>query len=97
MECVNTIEELVEAERAHLVLELSDVTLADGDAAAFLASACEFDGIELRNSASFFVGASPKNRPASCYKFADARAHRVLDNRLNGQAVQNEEGRCQVK
>ncbi|RZU43580.1 hypothetical protein [Edaphobacter modestus] len=40
MECVNTIEELVEAERAHLVLELSDVTLADDDAAAFLA-ACE--------------------------------------------------------
>jgi hypothetical protein len=36
MECVNTIEELVEAERAHLVLELSDVMLADGDAAAFL-------------------------------------------------------------
>jgi hypothetical protein len=39
MECVNTIEELVEAERAHLVLELSDVKLADGDAAAFLAAA----------------------------------------------------------
>ncbi|MDT7812451.1 MAG: hypothetical protein QOJ42_2367 [Acidobacteriaceae bacterium] len=61
MECVNTIEELVEAERAHLVLELSDVTLADGDAAAFIA-AYEFDGIELRNSPPFFVGAPPKNR-----------------------------------
>ena len=96
MECVNTIEELVEAERAQLVLELSDVTLADDDAAAFLA-ACEFDGIELRNSPPFFVGASPKNRPALCGKFADACADRILDNRLNGQAVQNEEGRCQVK
>jgi hypothetical protein len=40
IECVNTIKELIEAENTKAVLDLSEVTLADHDAATFLA-VCE--------------------------------------------------------
>jgi hypothetical protein len=40
IECVNTIKELIEEETAKLALDLSEVTLANRDAATFLA-VCE--------------------------------------------------------
>jgi anti-anti-sigma regulatory factor len=61
MECVNTIKELIEAENAKIVLDLSEVTLADGDAATFLAG-CELQGIELRNCPAFLRGWVTKER-----------------------------------
>ena len=48
IECVDTIKELIEVETAKLALDLSEVTLANRDAATFLAI-CELKGIELRN------------------------------------------------
>jgi anti-anti-sigma regulatory factor len=48
IECVNTLKELIKPENAKIVLDLSDVTLADRDAAMFLA-VCELKGVELRN------------------------------------------------
>jgi hypothetical protein len=51
-ECVNTLKELIETESAKTVLDLSEVTLADRDAATFLA-ACELKGIELKNCPAF--------------------------------------------
>jgi anti-anti-sigma regulatory factor len=52
IECVNTLKELIETESAKTVLDLSEVTLADHDAATFLA-ACELKGIELKNCPAF--------------------------------------------
>ena len=52
IECVNTIKELIEAENNGIVLDLLEVTLADGDAATFFA-VCELKGIDLRNCPSF--------------------------------------------
>jgi hypothetical protein len=52
IECVNTLKELIEAENAKIVLDLSEVMLADRDAAMFLA-VCRFKGIELRNCPAF--------------------------------------------
>ena len=52
IECVNTLKELIETERAKTVLDLSEVTLADRDAATFLA-ACELKGVELKNCPAF--------------------------------------------
>jgi anti-anti-sigma regulatory factor len=52
IECVNTLKELIETERAKTVLDLSEVTLADHDAATFLA-ACELQGVELKNCPAF--------------------------------------------
>ena len=52
IECVNTLKELIETESAKTVLDLSEVTLADRDAATFLA-ACELKGIELKNCPAF--------------------------------------------
>jgi hypothetical protein len=55
IECVDTLKELIEVENARIALDLSDVTLANGDAATFLA-ACELKGIELRNCPPFLRG-----------------------------------------
>jgi UDP-3-O-acyl-N-acetylglucosamine deacetylase len=55
IECVNTIKELIEAENTTIVLDLLEVTLADGDAATFFAL-CELKGTELRNCPAFLRG-----------------------------------------
>ena len=55
IECVNTIRELIEAENTGIVLDLSEVTLADGDAATFLAF-CELKGVDLKNCPAFLRG-----------------------------------------
>jgi hypothetical protein len=56
VECVNTLKDLIEAESsAEIVLNLSEVTLANRDAATFLA-VCELKGIELRNCPAFLRG-----------------------------------------
>jgi ABC-type molybdate transport system ATPase subunit len=52
IDCVNTLKGLTEAENAKIVLDLSEVTLADRDAAMFLA-VCELKGVELRNCPAF--------------------------------------------
>jgi hypothetical protein len=52
IECVNILKELIETEGAKTVLDLSEVTLTDHDAATFLA-ACKLKGIELRNCPAF--------------------------------------------
>jgi hypothetical protein len=52
IECVHTLKELIEVENAKIVLDLFEVTLADRDAAAFLAD-CELQGIELANCPAF--------------------------------------------
>jgi RNA polymerase sigma-70 factor, ECF subfamily len=52
IECVDTLKELMETESAMTVLDLSEVTLADHDAATFLA-ACELKGIQLKNCPAF--------------------------------------------
>jgi hypothetical protein len=51
-ESVHTLKELIEAENSNAVLDLSEVTLADREAATFLA-VCALEGIELRNCPSF--------------------------------------------
>jgi hypothetical protein len=51
-ECLNTLKELIEAENAKIVLDLSEVMLAGRDGATFLA-VCELQGIELRNCPPF--------------------------------------------
>ena len=61
IECVNTLKELIEAENVEIVLDLTEVTLADGDAATFLA-ACELKNIELRNCPAFLRGWVAKER-----------------------------------
>jgi hypothetical protein len=55
IECVNTLKDLLEAENSGIVLDLLEVTLADGDAASFLAL-CELKGTELRNCPAFLRG-----------------------------------------
>jgi hypothetical protein len=55
IECVNTIRELIEAENTGIVLDLLEVTLADGDAAKFFAL-CELKGTELKNCPAFLRG-----------------------------------------
>lgn len=55
IECVNTLQELIEAENTRIALDLSEITLADSDAATFLAI-CEIEGIELRNCPAFLRG-----------------------------------------
>jgi hypothetical protein len=55
VECVNTLKDLIEAESVKIVLNLSEVTLANRDAATFLA-VCELKGIELRNCPAFLRG-----------------------------------------
>ena len=52
LECLNTLKELIEAENGRIVLDLSEVMLADRDAATFFAI-CELKGIELRNCPTF--------------------------------------------
>ena len=52
LECLNTLKELIEAENGRIVLDLSEVMLADRDAATFFA-VCELKGIELRNCPTF--------------------------------------------
>jgi hypothetical protein len=52
IECLNTLKELIEATNGRIVLDLSEVMLADREAAAFFA-VCEFKGIELRNCPAF--------------------------------------------
>jgi anti-anti-sigma regulatory factor len=54
IEYLNTLKELIEAENAKIVLDLSEVTLAGRAAATFFA-VCERNGIELRNCPLFFV------------------------------------------
>jgi hypothetical protein len=55
IDCVTTIKELIEEETDRIALDLSEVTLASRDAAAFLA-VCELKGIELRNCPQFLRG-----------------------------------------
>jgi anti-anti-sigma regulatory factor len=55
IECLNTLKELIEAENAKIVLDLSEVTLAGRDAATFFA-VCERKDIELRNCPHFLRG-----------------------------------------
>jgi anti-anti-sigma regulatory factor len=55
IECVNTLKELIEEEAAKIALDLSEVTLANSDAALFLAVG-ELKGIELRNCPNFLRG-----------------------------------------
>ena len=55
IDCVDTIKELIEGESAKIALDLSEVTLANRDAAAFLA-VCELKDIELRNCPAFLRG-----------------------------------------
>jgi hypothetical protein len=52
LECLNTLKELIEAENGKIVLDLSEVMLADRGAAQFFAT-CERKGIDLRNCPSF--------------------------------------------
>jgi hypothetical protein len=52
IECVNTLKDLTEAESFEIILDLSEVTLADRDASIFLAI-CELKGTELKNSSAF--------------------------------------------
>ena len=61
IECVNTLKELIETESAKIVLDLSEVTLADHDAATFLA-ACKVKGIELKNCPAFLRSWITKER-----------------------------------
>jgi hypothetical protein len=61
IECLNTLKELIEEEDSKIVFDLSEVTLANRDAATFLA-VCELKGIELRNCPLFFVNGLTKNR-----------------------------------
>jgi hypothetical protein len=51
-ECMKTIRELIEAETGRIALDLTQVTLTNRDAAAFLA-AYEFKGVELRNCPAY--------------------------------------------
>ena len=55
IESLNTLKELVEAEDAKIVLDLSEVTLAGREAATSLAGG-DFKGIELRNCPAFLRG-----------------------------------------
>ena len=55
IECLNTLKELIEAEDAKIVLDLSEVTLANWDAATFLA-AWERKGVGLRKCPAFLRG-----------------------------------------
>ena len=61
IECVNTIKELIEEETTKLALDLSEVTLANRNAATFLA-VCELKGIELRNCPLCFVDGLTKEQ-----------------------------------
>jgi hypothetical protein len=54
-ECVNTIRQLMEEETTMLTLNLSEVTLANRDAATFLA-VCERKGIGLSKCPAFLRG-----------------------------------------
>ena len=55
IECVNTLKDLIGSESSKTVLDLSEVTLADRDAAMFLAL-CELKGDELKNCPAFLRG-----------------------------------------
>ena len=55
IECVNTLKDLISSESSKTVLDLSEVTLADRDAAMFLAL-CELKGDELKNCPTFLRG-----------------------------------------
>ena len=55
IECVNTLKDLIGSESTKTVLDLSEVTLADRDAAMFLAL-CELEGTELKNCPAFLRG-----------------------------------------
>ena len=52
IDCVDTIKELIEGESAKIALDLSEVTLANRDAATFLA-AWERKGVGLRKYPAF--------------------------------------------
>jgi hypothetical protein len=64
IECVNTLKELIEVENAMIALDLSEVTLANRDAATFLA-VCELKDIELRNCPAFLRGWVDKEQERS--------------------------------
>jgi hypothetical protein len=55
IECVDTLKELIEVENAKIALDLSEVTLANRDAATFI-GVCELEGVELRNCPPFLRG-----------------------------------------
>jgi hypothetical protein len=52
IECLNTLKELIESESDKIVLDLSEVTLANREAATFLAE-CKLKGIKLTNCPAF--------------------------------------------
>jgi hypothetical protein len=52
IECLNTLKELIESESDKIVLDLSEVTLANREAATFLAE-CKLKGIKLNNCPAF--------------------------------------------
>ena len=54
-ECLNALKELIEAESSRIILDLSEVMLADRDAATFFAT-CELEGTELTNCPAFLRG-----------------------------------------
>jgi hypothetical protein len=60
IECVNTLKDLTEAESFKIILDLSEVTLADRDAAMFLAI-CELKVLNSRIAPLFSVIGSPRN------------------------------------
>lgn len=51
---VDTIRDSIAKETANIVLDLTQITLADRPAAIFLAK-CEIDGIEIRNAPAFLA------------------------------------------
>jgi hypothetical protein len=55
IECLNTLKELIEAEDAKIVLDLSEVTLAGRQAAMSLAGG-DFKGIDLSKCPAFLRG-----------------------------------------
>jgi hypothetical protein len=52
IDCVDTIKELIEGKSAKIALDLSEVTLANRDAATFLA-ACERKDVGFRKCHAF--------------------------------------------
>jgi anti-anti-sigma regulatory factor len=52
IECLNTLKELIESESDKIVLDLSEVTLANREVATFLAE-CRLKGIKLNNCPAF--------------------------------------------
>ena len=88
IECVNTLKDLTEAESFEIILDLSEVTLADRDAAMFLAI-CELKGTELKNSSAFLRDWVAKERARTLRRsIADAVLHRCSIRRNDQRLLQ---------